>query len=140
MPANPMSRLANAGFYTYAAFFTAIPAGGGSQSQTITIDQDADFDAVMQSFFAYEATADNQTDATRILPNATVEMFTQDTQKMTNIPVPIAALFGSGEAPMVLPRARRFEKQTLITLKVTNNDPSAVLNLWLNLIGNKVYG
>lgn len=140
MPVNPLARLANAGFYTYAAFFTAIAAGGGTQSQTITIDQDADFDAVMQSMFAYGATADNQTDSTRVLPNATVEVFTQDTQRMTNIPVPIAAVFGSGEAPLVLPRARRYEKQTLITFKVTNNDPSVVLNLWLCLIGNKVYG
>lgn len=125
--------------YTYLARFTSVAALGASASvQSITVDNDADFDWMYSTYYAtLSDTA--ETAATRLVPSALVEVFTQDTQRMSNLPMPIDAVFGSGEQPMVNPTARRLARRTIITFNVTNLGADAI-NLWLCLMGQKVFG
>lgn len=126
-------------WYTYGVAFTAI-APGAQQPQTITIDNDADFEASMAVYFATTVAAPgNQTLSTVIVPSATVAMETQDTQRVINRALPVTMIFGDARQPLVLPEVRRFGRRSIITLTVTNNDAAQSLNLWLAFIGRKVY-
>jgi hypothetical protein len=130
-------RMANASLYTYAVRFIAIPASG-TQSQNITIDNDADFDAFQGVYWANDTTA-NKTLSSIVAPSAVVDILTQDTQRMNNIALPITMLFGDARNPLVLPQVRRFNRRTVITFNVTNLDGGGGLNLWLGFVGRKVY-
>jgi len=138
---NPMQgRMVNASLYTYAARFTNV-AAEGAQSQNITIDNDADFDAVLAVYFCNADGTDNQTAAGLVIPSALVEILTQDTQRMNNIALPVNMLFGDARQPLVLPRPRRFARRTVITMNLTNLDTlNPITNLWLGFVGQKVYG
>lgn len=134
----PRSSLALAAFYAYACRFQTV-AAAGTQTQTITIDNDADFDAVLATYFM-GVDLDNQTAAGLLIPSALVDIQTQDTQRMNNIPLPITALFGDARQPLVMPRPRRFKRRTVITFNLTNLDTNTVItNLWLCFLGQKVY-
>lgn len=133
-----MSRGVNASFYSYACRFQDV-AAAGTQSQTITIDNDADFDAMLATYFA-GVDLNNQTASSLLIPLALIEILTQDTQRMMNIAHPVTALFGDARQPMVMPRPRRFARRTVITFNLTNLDAdTAIDNLWLCFIGQKVY-
>lgn len=138
---HPMQRsVVNASLYTYAARFTNV-AASGSQSQNITIDNDADFDAMLAVYFAGADGTDNQTASSLLIPSALVEILTQDTQRMNNIALPVTMLFGDARQPLVLPRPRRFGRRTVITMNLTNLDSlNPLTNLWLGFVGQKVYG
>ena len=135
----PPRRPVSTAWYTYGVAFTAI-AAGAQQPQTITIDNDADFEASMAVYFATTVAAPgNQTLNTIIVPSATVAIETQDTQRVINRALPVSMLFGDARQPLVLPEVRRFGRRSIITFTVTNTDPASVLNLWLGFIGRKVY-
>lgn len=135
----PVRKAAGTAWFTYGVQFTAI-APGTQQPQTITIDNDADFEASMAVYFATTVAAPgNQTLNTLLVPSALVAMETQDTQRVINRALPINMIFGDARQPLVLPEVRRFGRRSIITLTVTNQDPAATLNLWLGFVGRKVY-
>jgi hypothetical protein len=74
-----------------------------------------------------------------MIPAVTLDIQTQDTQRLCNIPLPVSAWFGDGRLPLVLPAVRRFNRRTVVTFNAVNLGSDAV-NLWLGLIGKKVYG
>lgn len=126
-------------FYSYSCRFQDIAAAGGAQSQTITIDGDAPFDWSM-STYQVNVSDGNVTDSSRVVPLATVQISTQDTQRMLNIQAPLANVFGTADKPFVLPRKRRLGIQTRITFDVTNLDTAnAIADLWLTLVGEKIF-
>lgn len=128
----------NISFYTYAARFQNV-AAAGTQTQTITIDNDADFDAMLAVYFA-GVDLDNQSSGALVVPSALVTLRTQDTERMNNIALPVTMLFGDARQPLVMPRPRRFARRTVITFDLTNLDTNTVLvNLWLGFVGQKVY-
>lgn len=136
--AMPRKRVDSA-WYVYGAQFTAI-AAGAQQPQSITIDNDADFEASLAVYFATTVAAPgNQTANSLLIPSALVAIETQDTQRVINRPLPVTMIFGDARQPLVLPEVRRFGRRSIITMTVTNQDPAAVLNLWLGFIGRKVY-
>jgi hypothetical protein len=137
--ANPSPMVSsNRAFYTYAARFTAVPsAGASSPVQSITIDNDADFDWMYSTYMATIGDV-AQTLGTELIPIALVDIATQDTQRMSNLPVPIPSVFGDGRQPLVLPTARRLARRTQIQFTVTNLGADNI-NLWLMLIGQKVF-
>jgi hypothetical protein len=135
---SPQNYAANRAYYSYVARFTAIAAAGAAAGQAnITIDNDADFDWMYSTFWATIGDV-AQTDSSRLLPTALVDIATQDTQRLSNLPVPIASIFGDGTQPLVLPTARRLPRRTTLNFTVTNLGADAI-NLWLVLMGQKVY-
>lgn len=135
----PLRKQISTAWFTYGVAFTAI-APGASQPQSITIDNDADFEASLGVYFATTVAAPgNQTLNTLLVPSALVAIETQDTQRVINRPLPVNMIFGDARQPLVLPEVRRFGRRSIITMTVTNQDAAAVLNLWLGFIGRKVY-
>lgn len=136
MPPIPRPPPADYSFYTFGVMFDNLN-GGGSDSQQIVIDNDADFDWHAGTYVAM-ADAVNYTDSTRIIPSVTVDIQTQDTQRLSNIALPLGAWFGDGRLPLVLPAVRRLARRTVVTFNVANLSATTI-DLWLVLIGKKVY-
>ena len=125
-------------YYTYGVFLEDITSGGGTKQASIIIDNDADFDWHAGTFTASADPVQDYTDSTRLIPAITLDIQTQDTQRLGNIPLPLGVWFGDGRLPLVLPAVRRLARRTVVTFNATNLG-SAQLNLWLALIGKKVY-
>lgn len=125
-------------YYTYGVFLEDITSGGGTKQGQIIIDNDADFDWHAGTFTASADPVQDYTDSTRVIPAITLDIQTQDTQRISNIPLPLGVWFGDGRLPLVLPAVRRLARRTVVTFNATNLG-SAQLNLWLALIGKKAY-
>lgn len=124
--------------YTFGVFFEDLTGSGGTGQQQLIIDNDADFDWHASTYVASADPIQDYTDSTRLIPAITLDIQTQDTQRISNIPLPLGVWFGDGRLPLVLPAVRRLARRTVVTFNATNLG-SSTLNLWLGLIGKKVY-
>jgi len=130
-------------FYIYGsqAGTTAIPlAAGASANDIINIEADSDF--ILQKL-TYEADIAGAAfiESTRPIPNVTVQLIDSGSgrQLMQN-PVPIPAIFGTGELPFILANPRLFAKNSTIQVAYTNFDAAAGYTIRLSFIGYKIYG
>lgn len=139
MPPQQQRTAADYAFYAYGVFFEALAGNGGSEQQQIIIDNDADFDWHAGVYVASGDPIADYTESSRLIPAVTLDIQTQDTQRLANIPLPVSAWFGDGRLPLVLPAVRRFSRRTVVTFNAVNL-ASDTVNLWLGLIGKKVYG
>jgi hypothetical protein len=114
-------------------------AANATGSGNFQIDGDSDFRLHKLAMFADIAAA-GETEATRVLPLVTVLL--KDSKSGRNLmvdPVPIAALFGDGRLPFVLPRQKVFPAQCVVTAVVQSFDPANAYNLRLVFIGEKLF-
>lgn len=123
-------------FFTYEVDFSTVLAGS-SQTQSFTIQADADF---LLSKLAYTANITNAafTEANRPIPN--VSVLIQDTgsgRNLMNLAVPIVNIFGSGQLPFILPRQRIFLANATVNVTLNNYDAAQAYNLRLSFIGEK---
>jgi hypothetical protein len=132
----PRPEAANYAFYTYGVQFTGLVASS-SDTESIIIDNDADFDWHASTYVAAVAGTDYAEDS-RLIPTITIDIQTQDTQRISSIPLPLGAWFGDGRLPLVLPAVRRLARRTVINITAANQG-AATVNLWLALIGKKLY-
>lgn len=138
MPQIPRQPPADYSFYSFGVFFEDITGNGGTAQQQLIIDNDADFDWHAGTFTASADPIQDYTESTRLIPAITLDIQTQDTQRISNIPLPLGVWFGDGRLPLVLPAVRRLARRTVVTFNAVNLGAST-LNLWLCLIGKKVY-
>ena len=128
-------------FYTFFTYFTeavAIAPGGVATSQ-IAIQADSDFEWIKSTYFADIAAA-AQTDSSRVIP--LVDILLTDTgsgRQLTNAPLPIPLIFGTGEIPFILPVIQTIKANSNVTVSFTNFDAAATYNVTIALIGRKVF-
>lgn len=125
--------------FIYSAVAASI-ASGASSTSIIQIQADSDFVAVKLSYFADIAGA-TQTDSTRVVPLISVAI--QDTgsgRNLQNVSIPVDAMAGRGELPLVLPIPRRFKGSANINVTFTNYSAATTyVNVSLNFIGYKEF-
>lgn len=138
----------NIEYFAYVAQFTAanlIPVTG-AESQTIQIQNDADFVWVAAHYHADIAAA-AQVDSTRVIPLATVLMTNGGTNRQlsalantaqNNLGMPIPAIFG-GREPLYLPKPLLLAANSTFTLQVNNFDAAVAYNIRLSMIGYKIF-
>lgn len=128
-------------FFTYQEDFTGSNAVASGASVTGNINIQADSDFVLQKLTYYaDIAAAAQTDSTRIVPNATIVITdTGSGRQLMESAVPIAALFGTGQLPFILPTPRLFQARSTINLIVANFDAAVDYNIRISLIGYKLY-
>jgi len=135
----PQKVYAGEDFFTYEADFLAVANGVSAPQQTITIQADSDFELLKLAQFTDVAGA-SEAEATAIIPLATLLIQVGSSgRNLMNNAVPIGNLFGSGRIPMVLPRGRIFQAQTIITLTYANYSAATTYNTRLSFIGRKLY-
>lgn len=138
----------NIEFFVYTANFnaTSLVAATGQQSQTIQIQNDADFVWMAASYHADVAAA-GQTDSSRVIPLATVLMTNGGTNRQlskvtlttgNDLGVPIPAVFG-GREPLYLPKPMLLVANSTFTMQVSNFDAAQAYNIRLSLIGYKIF-
>ncbi len=128
-------------FFTYQEDFsgTNTVLSGTSVTGNVNIQADSNFVLQKMTYFADIANA-TQTNNTRVIPNATIVITdTGSGRQLMESAVPIAALFGTGQLPFILPTPRLFQARSTINLVVSNFDASVDYNIRISLIGYKVY-
>jgi len=128
-------------FYVYQSEVTTI-APGANASDNINIQADSDFILYKLSFFATDdASVQPITDANRVLPEVTVQITdTGSGRQVLDGPLPIPAIFGTGELPFILPAPRRFAANSTIALSYSNfTTGTSTYQLFLAFVGMKVY-
>ena len=140
-----MSRLSsrlngkNKGFYSYTVLFVSI-APAAVPSLPFQTDTDSDFFWMKSTMFADIAGA-AQTDSSRVLP--LLKVLLQDgasSRQLMKEELPVAALFGSGEIPYILPVPHRIAPGSTFNVSVRNYSAATTYaNVYLVFSGVKVY-
>jgi hypothetical protein len=127
-------------FFTYECVTVTTLAPAGNQTLSVTIDSDGDFFWTKGCVYA-DIANDAFTDSTRPIPALTVLITDGTTQRnMSNVPVAVNNLFGTGSLPFILPVAKYFAARSLITLTVYNiSDNATYTSLRFSLHGVKAY-
>jgi len=139
MPVNKDSRK---DVYTYASTVIDLPATE-VRDDSINIQADADFIIHKLTVFAIDRgipTSAQGTDATRIIPNVTVQLTDQGSgRQLFNQAVHIGSIFGTGSLPFILPAPRRIASNSVLALNYTNLSATVDYDIYLSFIGLKYY-
>ena len=132
------SRYVARDFFSYNSVHLAVVAGT-SNSQTININADSDFQIEKLTFFADIAQA-GQTASSRVIPLVTVLLTdTGSGRQFFDQAVPISNLFGTGEIPFVLKQPKILMARTSLSVTVQNFDAANTYNVRLSFIGSKLF-
>lgn len=125
-------------FFVYECKTLAI-AVGGNTTDTIQIQADADFILQKLTYQADQAGA-TQTISTTVVPNVDVQVTdTGSNRQLFFEPIPIPAIFGSGQLPFIVPNPRLFRKTSVIQVNFTSREAAITPNIRLAFIGYKFY-
>lgn len=125
-------------FFIYEVDFSAL-ASGASQTNSFTIQQEADF-LLTKITLQADIAAAGQTESTRVIPLATIMI--NDTGSGRNLmssAVPLANIFGTGGLPFILPRQRLFVASSVVNITLTNFGAANTYNIRLSFIGEKAF-
>jgi hypothetical protein len=114
-------------------------AAGATVTPTIQVPVEANFELLAITGWADVAAA-AQNYSTRIDPNITLVISdTASGRQLMNLPVPWGGMVGTQEFPFKLPTPRIFVGGALIQITLVSFEAANANNVFLNLIGNKIY-
>lgn len=117
-------------FHSYRLLYAALAAGGNSP-QSFQVETDYDFYWVKAEFFAYDAAGTNY-----LNPLATVLLQDGSTaQQMSNATLPVAAIFGNGQIPFILPAPHLVKGGSTFNATVYNISAATVYTVYLVFSG-----
>lgn len=123
-------------FFVYELDFLAL-ANGVSATQTINIQQEADF-LLTKMAQQTDLAAAAITSANQPIPLCTIMISdTGSGRQLMNTAVPLHNLFGEGDLPFILPRQRIFIASSVINVTLSNYSAATTYNVRLSLIGEK---
>lgn len=132
------SRYVARDFYVYDTVHSSV-APGGSNTQSIQINADSDFQVEKLTFFADVAAAGQQA-STLVIPLMTVLITDSGSgRQLMDQALPVTNLFGTGQIPFVLKQPKIFPARTNVLVTVTNFDAAQTYNLRLSFIGSKLF-
>jgi hypothetical protein len=125
-------------FFVYNTVHAAV-APAGTNTQSVQINADADFQVEKLAFFADIAAA-GQMASTLIIPLCTILITdTGSGRQLMDQALPIASMFGTGQLPFVLKQPKIFQARTNISVQVVNFDAANTYNVRLSFIGSKLF-
>jgi hypothetical protein len=136
----PVEVLEQVDVYTYTLASSANLAPGGTSTNTVSIQADADFVCEQIAYMA-DIAGGAQTSATRIVPLARILLNdTGSGRNLSDIAMDLSAFAGYGALPFILPVPRRFAARSTIQCIFTNYSAAETYaNLRLYLIGYKAW-
>lgn len=115
-------------------------APGATLTGSINIDAQSDFWCIKTLYSAFNATSlTGITANNRIIPLVTIIILGSSQNQMSNLAVPVASMFGTGELPFIWPRPRIFAANTNIQITASNFDTAITYDLRLQFMGFKKY-
>ncbi len=131
--------------FIYDAFSYVFPvfsgiAVGASQTQTLQIGADSDFEVLQMQYHMTIAQA-AFVDSTRPIPNLLILLTdTGSGRQLMNNPVPLASIAGTGVQPYFLPVTKVFARSAAIQATLTNFDAAVTTAYnYITLVGRKIY-
>jgi len=132
------SRYVARDFYVYGTVHSAVNPST-SNTQSILISADSDFQLEKLTFFADIAAAEQQ-QATLEIPLCTVMITdTGSGRQLMSVAIPVTSLFGTGEIPFVLKQPKIFVARSTVSIAVTNFSAANTYNVRLSFIGSKLF-
>lgn len=125
-------------FFVYEVDFASL-ASGGSQTNSFTVQQEADF-LLTKITMTPDIAAAAYVNAAVPVPLVTIMI--NDTGSGRNLmssAVPLPCIFGSGGLPFILPRQRLFVASSVVNITLTNYDAATTYNIRLAFIGEKAF-
>lgn len=127
-------------FYSYSLIFDSI-ASGATATDSFNIEANSDFIWTKATYFATAVPIVSTTNATRVVPNITIELIdTGSAYQLFAEPQPIANVFGTGRVPFLVQPAYRFAKNATLRGVIVNFDSAATYSLRLSFVGYRNYG
>lgn len=126
-------------FFVYGSNFLNL-AAGASVTNVIQIQAGSAF--ILQKLTRMVAlqASGGLTDATKPYVEATV-LITDSTsgRNLMSQAIALECLFGTAENPFIMPKPKRFEANTTISVTVTSAEPTNALDIYLAFIGVKEF-
>lgn len=125
-------------FFIYEVDFSNL-ASGGSQTNSFTVQQEADF-LLTKINMTVDVAAASYVNAAVPVPLVTIMV--NDTGSGRNLmssAVPLPSIFGNGGLPFILPRQRLFVASSVVNITLTNYDAATAYNIRLSFIGEKAF-
>ncbi len=127
-------------FYSYSLVYTGV-AAGAQATDSFTVEANSDFVWTKATFFATASPVASTTNASRVLPNITIELIdTGSSYQLFSEPQPITNVFGTGRVPFLVQPAYRFPRNATLRGVIVNFDPSQAYDLRLSFVGYRNYG
>lgn len=127
-------------WFTYATVDTGSMAANAVATPSIQIQADSAFEVIkLTSATAIQTTTNTSSIDTM---NRTLSVLMYDTgsgAQLSNIAVPIDAMFGTAKQPYVLPCSRVFNPSAVINFTITNTGTTVYTSCILALHGWKIY-
>ncbi len=142
MHPNERNQLVDAQILDWFTYTSAVVALGVGLTATdiVNVEADADFNLLKLSYFA-DLAGVAQTDATRVVPNVDIQILdTGSGRSLFFAPIPIPAIFGTGEIPYILPIRRLFKATSAIRVTFTSREVASTPTILLALGGYKDFG
>lgn len=118
--------------------FTNLVAAASSD-QTFQVDASASF-IITDLMYLADVAGAAQTDSSRVIPLVTVAITDGSSgRKWMPTPVPVSAMFGTGEDPYELSEPRELPAKSSLIIEATNISSATAYNLRLVFAGYKVY-
>lgn len=140
MGAPPPDQYGAKDYFVYSALLTGGLGTGETDVASFNVDKDSDFLWTKGTFFALVGGAAITAD-TRPIPGVTVTI--KDTTSGRDImtaPVPIPAMFGTGELPFILPVPKLLPATSTITVNFASIDDASYSYIGLFFHGPKLFG
>ena len=137
-PAMSPGRKFTEDFFTYQ-FAIASLAAATTATASITIQADSDFDWIMTTSSANIDGGSTPWSDAIIIPITVIITDSGSGRQLMSAGIPIAGLAGTGKQPFILPIRRRFKALSSVTGVFTNYSASQYDNIFLNLIGRKIF-
>lgn len=125
-------------FFIYDLSATAL-AAAGTASDSFNVDTGSAFLVQKLTCFADIAAA-AQTESSRVIPLVKIQL--RDSGSSRNwfsAEIPIPNLFGNGAIPFILPVQQMVQAGSVVSAQFTNYAAATTYNLYLALIGVRVY-
>lgn len=125
-------------YFSYGVRVQNLPSLG-TLPGNFTVDSDSDFLWQKATIFVNTATA-LLTYSTAELANLTIKITdTSSGRALSNIPLPVTSLFGTGELPFILPTSKLFQARGSVQVELINLNAVVFLNVYLSFIGTKLF-
>lgn len=139
MGAPPPDQYGAKDYFVYSAVLNGGLASGATDVASFNVDKDSDFLWTKATYWATDGTG--VTSATRLIPGVTITI--KDTTSGRDImtaPVPIPAMFGTGELPFILPVPKLLPATSTITVNFASLDDANYSYIGLFFHGPKLFG
>lgn len=126
-------------YFAYSTGRLAAIAVGATVNTQILIQADADFLIEKLTYYA-DLAGVAQTSGARIVPNVTVLITASSSGvQIMNNPVPIPAMFGTGDLPFILPTPRLLGANSQLQIQLVSFEAAVTPLITLNFHGRKIY-